>query len=31
MSSGVFLEWFIRRSAAFRIWQKRQGDGKAET
>jgi hypothetical protein len=31
VSSGVFLEWFIRRSAAFRNWQKRQSDGKAET
>jgi hypothetical protein len=31
MSSGVFLEWFIRRSAAFRTWQKGQIDGKAET
>ena len=32
MSSGVFLEWFLRRSAAFKNWQKKAADGeKTET
>jgi hypothetical protein len=31
MTSGVFLEWFIRCSAAFKAWRKRQDDGKTKT
>jgi hypothetical protein len=31
ITSGVFLEWFIRQSAAFKAWQKRQDDGKTKT